>query len=92
MAYFRNNDGKTIRLEAKIREDCCEYKLPTSFGSPEIYILVYPYSIQSVYIKCSVEGDVLYEKLVPYDDVPDVLNLDITKLISKQLYKESMEE
>ena len=87
MLYIKNNDGRTIRLEAKIREDCCEYNLPEMTDIPEIYILVYPYSIQSVYIKCTVDHDVLYEKLVSYDDVPDILNMDITKLIMKQLYK-----
>lgn len=90
--YVRNGDGETIRLIAKLKVDTqlnssCEYHLDETKTNPDIYILVHPYSVRSVYIKCSVDHDVIYEELVSYDKVADVLNLDVSKLISKHLYK-----
>ena len=88
MLYVRNGQGGTTRIEAKIRENECEYILPEYDSYPEIYILVSPSDIQNAYILCKVDGDTIYEKLVSYGEVPCALNNDVSKLITKQFYKE----
>lgn len=88
MLYIRNEQGMITRIEAKIRENECEYILPECDGNPEVYILVSPSDVQNAYILCRVEGDTIYEKLVLYGEIPHVLTGDVSKLITKQLYKE----
>ena len=86
--YVKNGYGILTRIEAKIRENECEYILPESKENPEVYILVSPSDIQNAYILCRVEGDTIYEKLVSYDEIRCALNNDVSKLITKQFYKE----